>query len=389
MFGLRVDHLLSPEQKRECSVPSSAPSPAAGGSRSAPRVLLVAAPLMARSGVYRSTHDLVAEARGRGLDWRAVVGLRPTARGTVATTPGVREVTVHAHGRAVVDEVAGLVTSAPEADAADVVVTLVTQSDVALARLRRHGSTPWVAWVRGLPWPAPGEQARLRRVALRLVEGRALRGADDVWATTPVLADEVARARRPHLVPAGIRLSARSSWGEAATPLVWAARFDVDKRPAAFVELAARAGVPGRLHGQGPLEDRLRASLPDGVTMPGWVDPARLWDDAGLFVGTASREAFGRSAVEAAAAGVPVLLGDSYGAAPLLVTDPDLRRRFVLPVGEPDRWLSAVRDLTADRALRRTVSDHVAANASLLSVGASVDAVVDRLSRLGITAAAR
>ncbi|NRD27892.1 glycosyltransferase family 4 protein [Frigoribacterium sp. VKM Ac-2836] len=370
-------------------MPSSTSSAAPDGSRSVPRVLFIAAPLMARSGVYRSTHDLVAEARARGLDWRAVLGLRPTARGTVANTPGVREVTVRAHGRAVLDEVADLVSSAPEAHAADVVVTLVTQSDVALARSRGRGSTPWVAWVRGLPWPAPGEQGHLRRVALRLVEGRALREADDVWATTPVLADEVARARRPHLVPAGIRLSARRSWGEAASPLVWAARFDVDKRPAAFVELAARAGVPGRLHGQGPLEARLRASLPEGVTMPGWVDPARLWDDAGLFVGTASREAFGRSAVEAAAAGVPILLGDSYGAAPLLVTDPDLRRRLVLPVGEPDRWLAAVRDLTGDAELRRAVSDHVAGNASLLSVAASVDAVVDRLSELGVTAAAR
>ncbi|WP_123520406.1 glycosyltransferase [Frigoribacterium sp. PhB24] len=344
---------------------------------------------MARSGVYRSAHDLVAEARARGFDWRAVVGLRPTARGTVASTPGVREVTVRAHGRAVVDEVGRLVSSAPEVRAADVVVTLVTQSDVALAQLRGRSARPWVAWVRGLPWPAPGEQSVVRRAALRLVEGRALRTADDVWATTTVLAGEVARVRRPHLVPAGIRLPPRRSRGEAATPLVWAARFDVDKRPGAFVELAARAGVPARLHGHGPLEAGLRASLPDGVTMPGWVDPAALWDDAGLFVGTASREAFGRSAVEAAASGLPILLGDSYGAAPLLVTDPDLRRRIVLPVDEPERWLAAVHDLTGDPALRRTVSDHVAANASLLSVAASVDAVVDRLSRLGIGATPR
>lgn len=339
----------------------------------------VAAPLMARSGVYRSAHDLVAEARSRGLDWRAVLGTRPTAPGVPAVTPGVREVTVERHGRAVVAEVRALVESAPEVRRADVVVTLVTQSDVALAGSSVRRGRRWVAWVRGLPWPAPGEQTAARRAALRLVESSALRRADDLWTTTEVLGADVARVRRPQLVPAGIRLPARTAFGDRPAPLVWAARLDLDKRPRAFVELAERSGVPGRLHGEGPLEADLRVDLPPIVSMPGWTPAAELWTDAGVFVGTASREAFGRSAVEAAATGLPIVLGDRYGAASLLVTDDELRRRLVLPVGEPSRWVATVRDLAADVDLRRRVSDHVAGNALRSSVAASVDAVCARL----------
>ena len=348
------------------------------------RVCFVAAPLMARSGVYRSTLDLVAEARSRGLDWSAVVGLRPTAAGISSPAAGVREVEVLQHGLGVVDEVARLLLDSPEVREADVVVTLVTQSDVAAARLRSELGPAWVAWVRGLPWPARGEQTLLRRHVLRLVETRALRAAADVWATTPVLADAVAAARRPELVPAGVPAAPRLSRGEASGRLVWAARLDVDKRPRAFADLVAATGVPGAMYGHGPLEAELRREAPVGLSVRGWADPAALWADAAVFVGTASREAFGRSAVEAALAGVPVVLGDAYGAAPLLVTDDELRRRFVLPVGDPRPWATAVRDLVGDADLRRRLSDHVHANASALTIGRSVDAVLARLGHLGL-----
>lgn len=339
---------------------------------------------MARSGVYRSTLDLVAEARSRGLDWSAVVGLRPTAAGTSAPAAGVREVEVLQHGLGVVDEVGRLMLDSVEVREADVVVTLVTQSDVAAARLGSRLGAAWIAWVRGLPWPAAGEQTALRRRVLELVEGRALRSAHDVWATTTVLADAVARARRPALVPAGVPAAPRLSRGEASGRLVWAARLDVDKRPRAFADLVAATGVPGAMYGHGPLEAELRREAPSGLSVLGWADPAALWADAAVFVGTASREAFGRSAVEAALAGVPIVLGDAYGAAPLLVTDAELRRRFVLPVGDPGPWMTAIGDLVGDAALRRRLSDHVHANASVLTIARSVDAVLDRLVSLGL-----
>lgn len=348
-----------------------------------PRVCFVAAPLMARTGVYRSVHELVAEARSRGLEWSGVLGIRPGAPGGVVT-PGVSEATVLRHGPAVLDEVRDLVLDSPAVAASDVVVTLVTQSDVALARLRRSRRAPvdtWHAWVRGLPWPAPGEQAAWRRAVLRRLESGALRAADEVWATTPVLADEIARVRRPELVRAGVKLGARTVTGDRFDELVWAGRFDVEKRPHAFVDLVEACGVRGRLHGVGPLEQglRSRAGAGAGVRVMGWTDPHELHRTGDVFVGTAYREAFGRSAAEAAASGLPLVLGDRYGAAPTLITDDELRRRFVLPVDEPAAWVRAVRDLAADDGLRRAHSDHVAAAARAASIAASVDAVLERV----------
>ena len=347
-----------------------------------PKVCLVAVPLMARSGVYRSTYDLVAQARAAGHAWTAVVGVRPTAAGTApADAEGVRELGIFSHGRALIDEVSDILRHAPEVQQAEHVITMITQSDVAMARSRRQVNARWTCWVRGLPWPDAGEQTFLRRHLLRRVETSALRGADDVWATTPILASQISSARSAALVPAGIPAGVRLSRGERADrPLVWAGRVDADKRPEFFVELIEELGVAGRVVGEGPLVERLRATSSGSVEWSGWLDPSQLWSDASLYLGTARREAFGRCAVEAAQAGLPMVLTDQYGAAPLLFTDPDLRARFVLPVDDKARWFGAVRALLGDADLRRRVSDHVCANAQSLTIAASVDRVLDRLA---------
>lgn len=347
-----------------------------------PKVCLVAMPLMARSGVYRSTYDLVAQARADGYDWTALVGVRPDASGTAPTgVEGVRELAVSSHGRAVLDEVGDVLRNAPEVQQADHVITLITQSDVAMARSRRSVGARWTCWVRGLPWPDVGEQTFLRRHLLRRVESSALRKADDVWATTPILASQISSARAAALVPAGIPAGSRRSLGEDAdSPLVWAGRVDSDKRPEFFVELVEALGHAGRVVGEGPLVERLRATSPASVEWSGWRDPSELWSDASLYLGTARREAFGRCAVEAAQAGLPIVLTDQYGAAPLLFTDPDLRARFVLPVDDKAAWVQAVQALLDDAELRRRVSDHVCANAERLTIAASVDRVMNRLA---------
>lgn len=348
------------------------------------RVCLLALPLMARSGVYRSTLDLVTSARAAGLDWTALVGVRPGAPGQVAPTPGVTEVPMLEHGRRLLPEIRQAITSCAEATRADVVITLISQSDMAVARgIPALGGAAHVAWVRGLPWPERGEQNALRSRALELLEARALRAADDVWATTPLLAGQVARARTAHVVPAGIAPVERRSFGDTAhAPMVWAARLTSDKRPGDFASLVRRTGIPGRLHGAGPLEAQLRATAPTGLDWGGWRPAADLWRDASMFVSTAQREAYGRSAVEAAWSGLPVVLSDQVGVAPFLYTDPALARRFVLPLDDTPRWDAAVRDLVADPILRRRVSDHVHANASTMSIDASVHAAAVRLNSI-------
>lgn len=338
-----------------------------------PRIALVAIPLMARSGVYRSAHDLVRAAAELGLEWSALLGMRPDAPGSPIETSGVHEFTFDRHGTSSLRDIASTIDSSPEVRAADVVITLISQSDIAMAKTERRRDTAWIAWVRGKPWPGAGEQSNLRRLALMALETKALRRADEVWATTQVLASEFASARRAIIVPAGIAAMNRVSWGEdGKLPLVWAGRVDIDKRPGLFLDVVQHSGHRGRIYGEGPLTEELRARNVAGVEWAGWASADSLWNDASIYVGTSAREAFGRSAVEAAAAGLPVILASDYGAAPLLFTDPQLSQLCVVGSSDPSEWASAVQTLIEDDELRRTVSDHVNQNAAALTIGASV-----------------
>lgn len=345
-----------------------------------PKVVLVAVPLMARSGVYRSVHDLVRAATGAGLRWQALLGVRPSAAGTPINTSGVREFQFETHGFGSIREISRLVDEAPEVADADVVITMISQSDMAFRSARAREHKTWVAWVRGRPWPKRGEQALHRQLSLQMLETRALRQADDVWATTPVLAGEFAAARRAFIVPAGIAPIARTHFGENADgPLAWAGRLDKDKRPELFLDLVREVGHPGRIFGDGPLMDKLRKSSPNDVEWLGWAPADSLWQEASMFVGTSYREAFGRSAVEAAMAGLPVVIDAAYGAAPLLFTDPDIERVCVLKNGDLGDWVSAVRRLLDDAELRKAVAEHVNSNAQSLTIAASVKAATQRL----------
>lgn len=69
------------------------------------------------------------------------------------------------------------------------------------------------------------------------------------------------------------------------------------------------------LVGSGPREAELNAQIralgiSDIVTIEPWRDPSRLWDDADLFVLSSNYEGWGRTIVEAMAAGVPIVTTD-------------------------------------------------------------------------------
>ncbi|MGN6218388.1 MAG: glycosyltransferase family 4 protein [Microbacterium sp.] len=295
----------------------------------------------------------------------------------------MNEFTFDRHGPSSLRDIATVIDSSAEVQDADVVITLISQSDIAMTKSRHRRDTAWVAWVRGKPWPASGEQSNLRRLGLMALETRALRRADEVWATTPVLASEFASARRALIVPAGIAAIHRLSWGEnGALPLVWAGRIDIDKRPELFLEVVERTGHRGRIYGEGPLSANLRAKDIAGLEWAGWAPAESLWNDASIYLGTSSREAFGRSAVEAAAAGLPVILSSDYGAAPLLFTDPLLSNLCVLNNSDPLAWASAARALIDDDELRRRVSDHVSQNAAALTIDASVSRAATQAAAL-------
>ena len=345
------------------------------------RVVIVAAPLSARSGVYRSTTELVAAARARGLDWRAELGMRADAPGTpVRGAAGITEWKADAHGLRVRAEIRRAVSRAIQA--ADVVITMTPQSDLAVSGLVRSSRAVHVAWVRGLPWPGRNEQTPVRRGQLWAASRWALGRADAVWATTPLLQREIRSVGRAAVVPAGIPLRPRMHDGIESGPLIFAGRLSVEKNPQLVVDVARACGRTTRIAGDGPLAARLRATATDHVALTGWADPDELWRVPGTFVCPSFREAFGRSAVEAAGTGHPVVLSSRTGVAPLLIRDSDLADRFVLPPDALDRWCDAVRSLDADPALRRRLSDHVSHNARLLSTESSLDAALSALEPL-------
>lgn len=347
------------------------------------RVCLVAAPLTARSGVYRSAYELVQRANLIGLDWSGVIGLRPAALSQPGlTSEHVTEFTADKKAFQTVKQIGSVLKDDENFRRADVIISLIPQSDMALAS-RKHDGRPWVAYVRGLPWPEKGKRNPLVAAYWKAAESRALGRADDVWATTQVLGDVVAEARAPKIVPAGVEPLDRVTHGDRATgALVWAGRFVEEKRPDFFIDLALELGVSARLFGEGPMDAPLRARATGPVSVQGWTKPDQLWNDARVYVGTSYREAFGRSVVEAASAGVPVVLSDQYGAAPFLFTDPDLRRQFVLPVDDRAAWLRAIASLLDDPVLSRRVSDHVHTNALALSMENSVRGIEKRLQAL-------
>lgn len=340
---------------------------------------MVAVPLMARSGVYRSVHDLIGAANADGLDWKAIVGTRSSASGKRADTAGVREVAFDYRGTAGLKEIERLLSTAPEARRADVIISMITQSDVAMSKSSLRTGRKWIAWVRGKPWPARGEQNLARRLLLQQVETRALRKADDVWATTPVLASQFKAARSAFIVPAGIAPVERLQRdAEPAGPLVWAGRVDVDKRPELFADIVLKTGHRGRALGDGPLLEELRERGVPKLSWDGWRDAEDLWGDASIYIGTSAREAFGRSAVEAAASGLPVILSSEYGAAPLLFTSERLAEICVVSSADPGDWAAKVRKLLDDPLLRAEVADHVHANAANLTITASLHAASRR-----------
>lgn len=347
-----------------------------------PKICFVAAPLTARSGVYRSSREIVAEGRRQGHDWSLLLGVAASASGSApasdADEPWVSEIEVDPAGLKGPLALRSLFAAHPLVGGADLVVSLIPQSDMAMAQT----SKPWVAYIRGLPWPAAGESGTAKTLVWKTLERTALRRAAAVWVTTDVLAADVGLGSRAQLVPAGIQPLPRvwNGRGERRTA-VWAARYDQDKNPELFLTALAGTDLQGVMYGSGRLRDQLVADAPANVSVDGWTTPDALWEGALAYVGTSHREAFGRSAVEAAMSGIPLVLADTFGAAPLLVTDPDLRARFVLPTSDAAAWTRALVDLAADEALRMRLSDHVYGNAQRLTMAASVGAIAAAAAR--------
>ncbi len=127
---------------------------------------------------------------------------------------------------------------------------------------------------------------------------------------------------------------------------LWAHRLVPYKNPEAVVE--AFRGLPFRLTmvGVGPLDEKLRANLPENVELRGWLSREELvreYERASGFVHV-GEEDFGITMVEALAAGTPVVALGRGGALDIVRPGVD---GLLVDDAEPETIRAAVRDLAA------------------------------------------
>lgn len=231
---------------------------------------------------------------------------------------------------------------------------------------------------------------RLKQLLLRAVSAIArLHTRPVVWSAVSELVARQARGALGvsdvALLPNGIDLAFWRDTRRAAkvsppVTFVSAMRLHRKKRPrqllAAFSDAVRRTGRDARLilAGVGPETDALRrdaASMRASVDLVGWMDSAdlrNLYADADAFVLPTRHEAFGIAALEARAAGLPVIASSQAGCreflrhgdnALLCETDADFADAMGRLIREPDvrRRLAAGDDALAsydwDAVLRR------------------------------------
>jgi glycosyltransferase involved in cell wall biosynthesis len=138
-------------------------------------------------------------------------------------------------------------------------------------------------------------------------------------------------------------------------------RLAAEKGVELAIDAAAAAGVPLKVAGAGPEEERLRARAAGQVEFLGRLSPERLAvarrAAAVVLVPSRSDESFGLAALEAMGAGVPVI-ATRAGALPELVGD-----ERCVPRGDAEALAAQLADLWADPERRRSEGDALIARA--------------------------
>jgi glycosyltransferase involved in cell wall biosynthesis len=177
-----------------------------------------------------------------------------------------------------------------------------------------------------------------------------------------------------HVVPQVQRAFAtRSAAAEGEYALV-ASRLAVEKGVEVAVEACEQAGLPLVVAGDGPLEAVVRARAGSHTRFVGRVTPAeveRLRGAAALqIVPSRSAEVMPLAAVEAMAAGVPVV-ASAVGGVPELVGDPEA----LVPPGDPLALATAARSRFGDARAGELGLERIRATSAPEAVAARLAAV--------------
>lgn len=184
---------------------------------------------------------------------------------------------------------------------------------------------------------------------------RTLEHAGALVAVSGALAERLGEMGMPRermtVLPNAVRAVAAASRAGEGTYALAAGRLVEEKGFDFAVRVAREAGVPLRVAGDGPQEERLRALAAGGdVTFLGRLSADALARErrgaAVLLAPSRNDDPCPMTVVEALADGVPVL-GSAQGGVPELVGE-----EAALPLGDPGAWRAALSALWSDPAAR-------------------------------------
>jgi glycosyltransferase involved in cell wall biosynthesis len=173
-----------------------------------------------------------------------------------------------------------------------------------------------------------GFGVRMLASHLQTVDRRAAQLPDDFVANSTAVKERIARfyGREAKVIPPPVDVERLDPSAEKDPEhLLWVQRLVDYKHPELVME--AFRGLPYRLTmvGVGPLEDRLRSTLPDNVELRGWIprqELEELYARSSGFIHMAEED-FGITLVEALAAGTPVIALNRGGARDIVRPDVD------------------------------------------------------------------
>lgn len=328
------------------------------------RVLVVAAPFVSQGGVYTSLRRTLPLLEAHGID----VGVAWSSRVPGGDMPGmfVRRLS---EARSPLLRAVALARSVDElADEwdPDVLLSVLPQSDVACARVSRRRRTPWVAMIRGRPFPTGDEAPAWKQRLWRLAVQRAYRTATWRLAISQALADEARSALGitiDQVLHNGVDLDGFVRTVSPREPHVgFVGRLTTDKAPDILVDIARRLDIPVRIIGDGPRRRDLEAAaLTDPrIEVVGWLSPHEAMASLDVLVVPSIREGLGNVILEAGAAGVAVVARSVGGIPEILGRDPILAERCLVPPNADGvAFARAVAPLVADAAWRREAADRL------------------------------
>jgi glycosyltransferase involved in cell wall biosynthesis len=213
-----------------------------------------------------------------------------------------------------------------------------------------------------LPLADAGSLDEARRVRLERAEGRGVRAAWRVVATShTTAADVIARHRRPDVraIPPGVEPAPVSESGEPPHLLTVGAITELKNQLAVAQALTACAGLPWRASLIGPVVDSaygglVARALPSRARILGVLFGSEL--DAVLKTGSlllhpAQVETWGMVVTEALARGIPAVVGRGTGAEEALASGGGLPGATVDP-DDPDELAHVLRRWLTDPRLR-------------------------------------